>query len=253
MSRIPASLVAGALVCATALFILGAALAGALSIEPVPAPAAADSTASHVAVQPDAPRLTTDALMLAVDHDPFRPDRQRSPERYRLPGEEEPAPAEPPPPPPPPPPFRLIGTAVTPSGGIAVIELESNTRVLEIGESLLGYTLTAVQPERATMSGSEQTVELPLTRSIAAAAAPSNDRRNNSRQPPDRAGAAENARELIERIRQSGGNVTPQMLETLRRLQTEGRNLDVQMEPGRVMIRTRPDTTDTRPPRPPEP
>jgi hypothetical protein len=251
MSRTSALLAAAALGCAAALFLFCAALAGALSIEPVPAPAAIAADAEHVAATADAPRLTTDALMLAVDHDPFRPDRQRSPERYRLPGEEEPAPPEPPPPPPPPPPFRLIGTAVTPSGGIAVIELENNTRVLEIGESLLGYRLTEVQQEHATMTGSEQTVELPLTRSLAAAAPP--DDRRSARQPPGRDNAAENARELIERIRRSGGNVTPQMLETLRRLQTEGRNFDVQMEPGRVMIRTRPDTTETRPPHAPEP
>jgi hypothetical protein len=252
MNRIPPTLALAALACVAALLVLGATLAGALSIEPVPAPAAATDGA-NVAAHGAAPGLSTDALMLAVEHDPFRPDRQRSPERYRMPGEEEPVPPEPPPPPPPPPPFRLIGTAVSPTGSVAVIEVENSSRMLEIGEELLGYRLTAVEPERATMESSEQRVDLPLTSSLAAAAGTREQRRNNARQQQDRAAAAEAARELIERIRQSGGNVTPQMLEQLRRLQTEGRNIGVEVEAGRFMIRTRPDTTSTRPPRAPEP
>jgi len=252
MSRFPASLVAAALACVAALLVLGATLAGALSIEPAPAPPASTADTENVAVTPAAPRLSTEALLLAVEHDPFRPDRQRSPERYRMPGEEPPVEPEPPPPPPPPPPFRLIGTAVSPTGSVAVIELENSSRMLEIGEEMLGYRLTAVEPERATMESAEQRVDLPLTSSVAAATPPRDQRRNNGRQPPDRGGAAADPREVIEKIRQAGGNVTPQLLEQLRRLQAEGRNVDVQVEPGRTMIRTRPDTTSTRPPRLPE-
>jgi hypothetical protein len=252
MSRFPVSLVGAALACVAALLVLGATLAGALSIEPAPAPPAAAADTEKVAAAAAAPRLSTEALLLAVEHDPFRADRQRSPERYRMPGEEPPVEPEPPPPPPPPPPFRLIGTAVSPTGSVAVIELESSSRMLEIGEEMLGYRLIAVEPERATMESAEQRVDLPLTSSLAAATPPRDQRRNAGRQQPNGDAAAQNARELIERIRQQGGNVTPQLLEQLRRLQAEGRNVDVQVEPGRMMIRTRPDTTSTAPrvPRP---
>jgi hypothetical protein len=262
MSRIPAWLVAAALAFVAALLVLGATLAGALSIEPPSASApAAQADAHPVVANAPTTRLSGEALLLAVEHDPFRPDRQRAPERYRMPGEEPPVDLEPPPPPPPPP-FRLIGTAVSPSGSVAVIELENSSRMLEIGEEMLGYRLTSVEPERATMENGEQRVDLPLTSSLAAVASARDQRRSNRMQPnspdymrptPDRGAAAERARELIERIRQSGGNVPPELLEQLRRLQAEGRNVDVQVEPGRFMIRTRPDTTATRPPRAPEP
>jgi hypothetical protein len=58
---------------------------------------------------------------------------------------------------------------------------------------------------------------------------------------------------MIERVRQNGGNVTPQMLQMLQRLQQEGRQVDVQMGPGQggrggAIIRTRRDTTDAAAP-----
>lgn len=254
MRRYPPILIISAVACAAAAILFGTAFVGALSVEPLPpaAPAISDSAAV------DSPRalrqltpLTNDALMLAVDSDPFRPERQRSPERYRLPGEELPAMPEEPPPPPPAPPFRLIGTAITPAGGLAVIEIEGNTRVVDVGESLLGYTLAEVDAERATMVGPQRTVHLPLVAmetDDAGGGNRSRQERGRGRSEEEARDAARNAaREMVERIRQSGGNITPQMLQMLQRLQQEGRDVEVQVAPGqggRMMIRTRRDTTD---------
>ena len=99
--------------------------------------------------------LTTNALQLAVETDPFQPDRVRAPERYRLPGEEEIIEEPPPPiPPPPPPQFRVLGTIVGAQGtGVAVIQTPTGSRVLGIGESLNGFTLASVTPRAATVEG----------------------------------------------------------------------------------------------------
>ena len=99
--------------------------------------------------------LTSNALQLAVETDPFQPDRVRAPERYRLPGEEEII-EEPPPviPPPPPPQFRVLGTIVGGQGtGVAVIQTPNGSRVLGVGESLNGFTLASVTPRAATVEG----------------------------------------------------------------------------------------------------
>ena len=253
MSRASLPFIGAGILCAGAVFSFGAAFVGALSIEPLPqAPATAAEPAPPATATNDE-GLTSDALMLAVDHDPFRPDRQRSPERYHLPGDEPPPPPAPPPQLPPPPPFRLIGTALTPTGGIAIIEIENTTRVIEVGESLLNYRLTSVEAERATMTGTEQEVQLPLVRAVANVNA-SATRGRGPQPPPGRNNAAQTAREMLDKIRESGGALTPQMLEMIQRLQAEGREVQIQTQGGGrggVMIRTRPDTTDTSAPRAP--
>ncbi len=99
--------------------------------------------------------LTSNALQLAVETDPFQPDRVRAPERYRLPGEEVVVEEPPPPvPTPPPPQFRVLGTiAGAQGGGIAVIQTPTGSRVLGVGESLNGFTLASVSPRNATVEG----------------------------------------------------------------------------------------------------
>jgi hypothetical protein len=250
MKRYPIILIVAVIGCAGAAIVFGSAIVGALSIESVPHVAPPEPAAPDVEIASAARPLTNDALNLAVDSDPFRPDRQRWPDRYRLPGEELPEEPAAPPPPPPAPPFRLIGTATTATGGIAVIEIEGNARVVDVGESLLGYTLAAVEQNRVTMVGPARTVQLPLV-----AMAEDNGRAGRTARPhPDRGQnnrAQDAAREMIERVRQSGGNVTPQMLQMLQRLQQDGRQFEIEAAPGagnRMMIRTRRDTTDAAAP-----
>src|SRR5262245_58699194 len=136
-------------------------LARALAVEPVkpasneataPTPGPKGEKAAAASVQ-KGEVLNLSDLMLAVDHDPFRAERERPAERYRMPGEEEPI-EEPPPPPPPPPPFKVVGTIATPEGGVAVIEAQgAMTRVAGIGESLFGFTVTAINLAGATVEG----------------------------------------------------------------------------------------------------
>jgi hypothetical protein len=168
--------------------------------------------------------LTEKALGLAADHDPFQPDRIRPAERYRLPGDIEPAAASGPEPPPAPP-FRVIGTAVTSTGGLAVVQVEETTpRVVAMGESLLGYTLESVDPESATLVGQGRSLTLPVTKQ-APPPAP-----REARAARGRAGAAQNARDPAAR--------EAQMMEMLRRqMQERGLGENVHFENGRVIIR----------------
>lgn len=252
-----------------AVILFGRALAGALVIEPVP-PAAGDPADGAAADETDAARrpLSSEALALAVDADPFQPDRRRHPDRYRLPGDVEPPAPALPPPPPPPPPFRLIGTGIAADGGVAVIEIENTARVLSVGETYLGYTLTAVEPDNALMTGAEQAVRLPLVASAGGEQA--GGRGNTGRggaagrasvptrtpPPPPGRGAAgpQELRELVEAIRSRGGNITPQMLEMIQRMQAEGREVRIDPGTGGAMIirTTRPDTSDIQAPRRPD-
>lgn len=137
--------------------------------------------------------LTRDALMLAVENDPFQETRQRPPERYRMPGD--PIEDAGPPPPPPPPPFQVLGIAQLAEGGLAVMQIEdSPPRVLSVGESLFGYTLERVEGEVATMSGQGRTLTLTV-----AQAAPNPPGEEAARSSRDRRGR--NAEEAIERLR----------------------------------------------------
>jgi hypothetical protein len=158
-----AALIAGALLCLVA-------LARAITVEPVvpvdtePAGFAAgpEITVAPPARVPSEGVLPIESLALAVDNDPFMPDRRRA-TPYRLPGEtvesrpvvERRPEAEPPP-------FRVIGTASTGDTGIALVELlESGApEVVRIGGSLLGYRLQSVSTESATLVRAEQTLTL---------------------------------------------------------------------------------------------
>ncbi|MGH7467662.1 MAG: hypothetical protein ACRENP_06700 [Longimicrobiales bacterium] len=214
-----------------------------------PAPASSAKSASNG-------RLSRSDLMLAVDHDPFRPDRQRPPERYRMPGEEI-VEEEPPPPPPPPPPFRVLGTIVTPEGGVAVIETQGSVpRVVGVGESLFGFRLAAVNPSTATVEGnggrnySLQIEQPSQTRNARGG------RGGPARTPADAARQQNEARErqvmeMMERVRATGVNnpQAEQMLQDLlRRNFPNGRGIgSVEVVRGangqqQMIIRPRPDT-----------
>ena len=300
MIRIQRSLLIAGAVLANAGIIFGGAVVRALTTETVPAPSPraiapqgsptetpapaveAPSNKSRNAparnettrtARRDASELAIEDLMLAVDHDPFRTERQRPSERYKLPGEE--ILEEPPPPeaPPPPPAMRVLATAVTPTGGIALVQVqESLSRVLNVGESILGYTLASVGPGVARLEGNSGEVVLRVEEPQ-----PNRPGRNarNTRQssPAGRGqnGAAINRemearaaqmRDAIEMLRANGGN--PQQIrqlieamgremELIRRNQNNdgGRGngvIELQPVPGRdrIMVRPRPDTLMTK-------
>jgi hypothetical protein len=159
--------------------LFAAALVQALTLAPAAAPPVAVAgqrpdapVADTLAARPRVPSETTlqpGDIALAVDHDPFQPDRRR-PEPFRLPGEDVPSvpmALEAPPPPD----FRVVGTVVAGDAGLAVIEVaDSAPRVMGVGESLLGYRLESVGATSATMVGRDRTLQLALGASAPRAA-----------------------------------------------------------------------------------
>lgn len=257
MNGSPARVLIGAAVAFTvALFVFGSALVRALGYVPVlpqdtaPAPAA---PADAGAPQP----LDTNALLLAVENDPFQPDRQPPAQRYRLPGDVEP---EPPPPPPmrPIPEFLLSGTMVVGDGGAALIQVgDDPARLLFVGASMAGFRLTRVMPQAAIMSDGERELALyvpaPAQTIVAEAEQDPRSRRRQSQQQQRQQADRERQQEmrmqqigqLLERAQQTG--TSPQMLQALERALLQNRDgmQNVQISPdGRVIFRTRtvPDT-----------
>jgi hypothetical protein len=270
------ALVVAALAFTVALFVFGSALVRALAsdagTEPPAPPSVADTTDGGA---PAERPLGADALMLAVENDPFQPDRSRPAARYRLPGDVDPPPPPPPPPPPALPDFRVTGTAVLPQGGFAVLGIgDAPPRVLAIGEYLGGYMLAGVTSETATMKNDEREITLlvpgPSARpaAAAAAAAPRGPGAGAGRgmqqgrqaapppNPREQALQAEMLDALLRRAQADGA--TPQMLQAIERtIQQRGiqniGTMDVQIQNGTMTIRTRtpPDTSSTpRTPRP---
>jgi hypothetical protein len=266
MIRMQRQLVQAGLAFLAAAIVFGAALVRALTIEPVPAPPAPPtpkavttiaSTAHEQPVPSGQPKsgakpgakqpvvapsaageLDLDDVMVAVEHDPFRENRQRPNERYRLPGEE--IPEEPPPPPiPPAPPIRVLGTAMMPEGGVALLQVqESPPKVYKLGETLFGYTLARVGQGTATMEGPGRTVTLRVEdppqnrggrgRGGRGVQVPARPNAPPARELQDR---TNQIREAIERLRASGGN--PQQIQQLMEMMTR--------EMGEVMRQVQPD------------
>jgi hypothetical protein len=172
--------------------------------------------------------LTTNALQLAVETDPFQPDRVRAPERYRFPGEEVIVPeVAPPPPEPPRPQFRVIGViAGEPGSGTAVIETPTGSRVVNVGETLNGFTLASVSGRTATVQGNGRNYDLRVEDAVPTRPGRAG-RAGRAGAPPAPAGRGGNAPnqnqliEAIERMRQMGvGGETLQQM--MRMLETQG-------------------------------
>jgi hypothetical protein len=194
------------------------------------------------AIPPGADRsgLGIDALRLAAENDPFRPDRRRPPERYRMPGEE--VDDVPPPEPPPLPPFRVVGTAVTANGGFALVQLaETTPRVVNVGERLIGYTLDSVNGEFATWTGEGRTLTFPVTKMVVAEEAQQRRGRGGRGRGERGDDADDRQRAILERLR-----------EQLMRSGGAGENVRYFLENGRVMVRpnvtVRIDTLEVRRP-----
>lgn len=205
MSKLPDRRILGAgALFAAATVVFATALARALTVEPVEitpsAPAGPVATAPEVPAEASSPSermLDADAIRLAVDHDPFQPDRRR-PEPYRMPGEQEEA-APPRVELPPPPPFQLLGTITIDDGGLALIRVEeSPPRTVAVGESLLGYKLEQVQGKSAMLTGQGRTVFLTVADAAPQPPPPARAQRGRgNRNTNAREGAAEALRERV--------------------------------------------------------
>jgi hypothetical protein len=256
-----AGVTVAALLCAVA-------LARALTVDPVEpsslAPmgvasiaeiAAADGPAARV---PSEGVLEMESLALAVDHDPFMPDRSRA-ASYRLPGEFVERPVVEREPEPDPPPFRVVGTAQVGGAGIALVQVENSTapEIVKVGESLFGYRLQRVETEAATLVGQGQSFRLAVERGEVAGG--ERDERRGGRNERNNRNAeeqvAERLRGVLEQLQERG--LPAQMIEQLMRQQMGrgGRNIEIERTdvPGRVIVRTRPDTLSFEPPHTPEP
>lgn len=221
-----AALVASAFVLGNA--ALRATSAPAITLERAPSPAA---SAPGMALGED---LAAEALVQVLDADPFQPDRQRPPQRYRLPGDVDPPPPPPPPPPPAIPEFRVSGTAVTPDGGFAMMRIgDGATRVVARGDFLGGYQLHQVTSNGVVMKNEERevsvTVPSPAAQVAASPAPPTSPAAQVNRAEQIRQQAAQNQRqqqltpeqarrmaEILERARTDGAS--PQMLQALQQM-----------------------------------
>jgi hypothetical protein len=110
------------------------------------------------------PRVTETELLEAVNQDLFEPDRTPPLERYQLPSEQvartvvqqDPRRRRGPE-------FRVVGSAVMGNLALALVQVDDSLPLaLLLGESVEGYTLTAVNQEGAVLVGETETLTLPV-------------------------------------------------------------------------------------------
>lgn len=148
------------------------AVARAVTVEPIESqavPVGVVSTAERnapagapVARVPSEGVLGMQSLALAVDHDPFMPDRRRA-EAYRLPTEFTPRPVVTREEEVDPPPFRVVGTATMGETGMALVQpLEAGAAIdfVNVGSTVQGYRLAGVDNESATLVMRDRTFRL---------------------------------------------------------------------------------------------
>jgi hypothetical protein len=125
--------------------VMARSLVRAVLLAPLPRPSA--SRAAEPEQSPGGTDRKSSALAAAaVEHDPFRPERTRPAERFRLPGERAPeaavqaAPSV----------IRLIGTAVIGDGGFAMCQRGVEApKLVRVGEKFGDLTLRTVHQGRA--------------------------------------------------------------------------------------------------------
>lgn len=262
MTEAPGRAVTGAAVgFVVALIVFGYSLFGAIRVDtgtppPMPVVAPADSAGEG------SPPLSSDAIMLAVGNDPFRPDRSPPAERYRLPGDVVEAPPPPPPAAPPPPDFRLGGTVVFDGGGMALIQVGDGAQsFVNVGEAVNGYRLSAVTARDAVLENPFGSVVLEVSgppQAVAVADEADEEGRRRRTQRDGRAAGEDVAgRQLVQqallRARQSGA--TPQQLRMLEALAERGGNPQqmIQMIQRILTSRGGAERTIEVPPSPPPP
>jgi hypothetical protein len=249
---------ARSLIAASAAFALGAILLGGALLRAVAPPSVA-LQAPPAPVEdtygPGAAGVLLDEAGLGgvLDADPFQPDRQRPPRRYRLPGDVDPPPPPPPPPPPEVPHFRVAGTAVLAEGGIAVMRIaDGPERMLSLGDYLGGYQLHSITHDGVVMKNDEREVSVlvpgPSQQVAAAPARPQPQPQPRGAQQQRQQMTQEQARlmaDVLERARADGA--TPQMLQAIQQLiQQRGidtfQNMEIIIEGGTMRM------TQRRPP-----
>lgn len=256
------SVIGAAVVLAIAAIAFGYSLVRAIHVDtgappPLPVVLPDDSARSSG----DAP-LSGEALMLAVENDPFQPDRVRPSERYRLPGDVEEAPPPPPPAAPPPPDFRLGGTVVFDGGGMALLQVGDGAQsFVNVGEAVNGYRLTSVSAREAVLENPFGSVTLevagpPQTVAVTDDADEERGRRRNQRE--GRAAGEEVAvRQLVQQalVRARQGGATPQQLRMIEALAERGGNPQQMMQMLQRILRNGggADRTIEIPPPPPPP
>jgi hypothetical protein len=112
------------------------------------------------------PRITEGELLEAVNRDLFQPDRSPPPQRYQLPlqglgtptveeearrsrgrGPE----------------LRLVGTAIMGDMAVALVQVDDSIPLaIQLGESIEGFTLAALDQETAVLVGENETLTLPV-------------------------------------------------------------------------------------------
>lgn len=266
-------LIAAAIVFTVSLFVFGSALVRALGTGTA---APLDGTAGDAVVTAaPAPeqQLSTEALMLALDNDPFQPTRERPAERYRLPGDADPEPPPPPPEPAPLPPFLLHGTIVDPqpARSAALIQLgeDGSPALLPVGSTLAGFRVAEVTREAVVMTDGEREVWLrvPGPQQTVAAAPPTRRESRNARErgnmpPSPLPPAAERVRQQVMQMmqqlqaaRQAGAS--PEVLQAMqqaieRAAGQAGDNVRIRVREQAPVRRAIPDTSGTSAPSAPD-
>jgi hypothetical protein len=264
-------IVMAATVLGSAAIVFGVTLARALTLEPEAVAAGPPESSAPVESPdlespasprvPSAGRLDREAIRLAVDNDPFQPDRRRA-DAYIMPGEDIEIEEEPPPPPPPP--FRLLGTAQADSGGYAVMQVEdAPPKVLGLGETIMGYRLENIDGVAATLTGQGRTLTItvadatpqPETRRGARGARGARGNQNNPVQGvlervQQQLLNGERLQQMIQQLRERG--VPPEVLEQLIRQQEAamgGVEFRIEGSRGPATVRMRRDTSSVPEPR----
>jgi hypothetical protein len=150
------------------LAVAGAAWAGieAWRLDALPSATASpgvELTMASVSASGEAAPMSV--VFTAVARDPFRADRSRPSSRYLLPGERTAAtmaasranlrPTYTG--------LALMGTAVRPEGGIAVLQVPRQAaQLVRVGDSIAGLELVSVERRRVTLSGADTTLMLEL-------------------------------------------------------------------------------------------
>lgn len=139
-----------ALGLAGAVALVGLAAVRATRLEPLPAPAPSTPANPEEPIGGSVFASARDVVRRAVARDPFRPERRPSDTRFRMPGDAV-AGEKPSPPSEQDAALKLIGTAVMGAGkGFAMCQSGAQPpRVVRIGESFAGYTLSAIDRGRA--------------------------------------------------------------------------------------------------------
>ncbi len=140
--------------------LVARSLARAIALEPLPRARPEPVKEDSARAVPPA-RVASEPTMAAVDRDPFRPDRRRPPERFRLPGERAsrsdtaaaafPGGA-----------VVLIGTAVIGDGGFVMCQRGADSpKLVRVGERIGDLTLRSVRRGHALFrTGNGAAVEL---------------------------------------------------------------------------------------------